>query len=118
MSANVIQGSGSSLILPNATGGNFFTQAETGLWVKLPAALCTLEALLSGTGALFALIEFHGSNFNSVPPHEGTRLCTLSLSDAKLSDSYSKAWAAYMYKAAKVLTLTGTSAQIVPIVGF
>lgn len=114
------EGSGSVIILPNASGGDDFSQVETGKWVKAPAATCSFELVTSDTTAPSCSVEIHMSNDpDAIPSNPGTWAGTLTVTNTALGrDTLSKDKAAYLYKCARCVSIGGASAKGTVKMGF
>lgn len=70
----------------------------------------TIQALISGTGAVSATVEFYGSNANDLTT--GLLLATATLSGTTTDSTGGAMSAEYPYMWAKVTAISGTSAKV------
>lgn len=103
-------GGGNVISLPDSSGNASFSAAGTGKWVLASAALCQFQTIQNGSGT--AVVEIHGSSFNTTTPSLGTLLCTLTTTLNGDPATQTKDQAVYKYKLAKVTSLTATSVSV------
>jgi len=91
------------------------TTTQTGEFIRIPAGSRTIQAVVTGTGAVSATVEFYGSNNEVVA--NGILLATATLSGTTTASTGAVITAEYDVMWAKVTAISGTTTNIVATVG-
>lgn len=94
---------------------NQATTISTGEVKGLTSGVRTIQAVISGAGAVSATVEFYGSNVDDLTT--GILLATSTLSGTNTDTAGGVIAAEYLYMWAKVTAISGTTANIVATVG-
>lgn len=86
------------------------TTTQTGAFIKIPAGSRTIQAVVTGTGAVTATVEFYGSN-NEITAN-GILLATSTLSNTTTDSTGAVITAEYDVMWAKLISISGTGAVV------
>ncbi len=86
------------------------TATQTGEFIRIPAGSRTIQAVVTGTGAVSATVEFYGSNNETVA--NGILLATSTLTGTTTDSTGSIITAEYDVMWAKLTAITGTGAVV------
>ena len=86
------------------------TTIQTGSFVRIPAGYRTIQATISGTGAVTATVEWYGSN-NEIAAN-GILLATSTLSNTTTDSTGAAITVEYDVMWAKLTAISGTSAIV------
>ena len=90
------------------------TTTQTGGFIRIPAGSRTIQAVITGTGAVSATVEFYGSNNEVIA--NGILLATSTLTGTTTDQTGSVIAAEYDVMWAKLTAISGTEAVVDAIV--